>query len=172
MKLLNVMTRKRVAGACLSVFVAAATLSGTALAKDFKVDLTTSLTLIDQAKKVAAAEHARVAIAIVDAGGNLVSFQKMDGTQLGSVELAIRKAKTSVSFSRPTVDMEHALNGGNYMIATLPNALPAGGGYPIIVNNEVVGALGLSGGEGQTDARLAQAAVTAIVPPSKTKTTE
>ncbi|MFT9096263.1 MAG: heme-binding protein [Gluconobacter cerinus] len=99
------------------------------------MNLETSNTLIDQAKKLAVASHARVAIAIVDAGGNLVSFQKMDGTQLGSIELAIRKAKTALSFARPTADMEHALNSGNYMISTLPNALPAGGGYPIMVHN-------------------------------------
>ncbi|GBR54937.1 hypothetical protein AA106555_1868 [Neokomagataea thailandica NBRC 106555] len=130
-----------------------------AMAQEPAVNLRTALQFIDQAQTEATSAHAHVAIAIVDEGGNLVAFQRMDGTQLGSTELAIRKAKTALSFSRPTVDMEHALNKGNFMIATLPNALPAGGGYPITVNGRIIGALGLSGGEGETDARLAQAAV-------------
>ncbi|MEN3167614.1 heme-binding protein [Gluconobacter sp. OJB] len=159
-------------GAILSILIASAGLTGFASAKDLAVNLETSNILIEQAKKLATASHNRVAIAIVDAGGNLVAFQKMDGTQLGSIELAIRKAKTSLSFARPTVEMEHALNSGNYMISTLPNALPAGGGYPIMVNNELVGALGLSGGEGDTDARLAQAAVSTFLKPSKAKSSE
>lgn len=134
-------------------------LSPMAMAQEPAVNLRIALQFIDQARTAATNDHARVAIAIVDEGGNLVAFQRMDGTQLGSTELAIRKAKTALSFSRPTVDMEHALNKGNFMIATLPNALPAGGGYPITVNGRIIGALGLSGGEGETDARLAQAAV-------------
>ncbi|QDH17975.1 heme-binding protein [Swingsia samuiensis] len=127
------------------------------------MNLKNALVLIDQAKKEAVAAHANIAVAIVDAGGNLVAFQRMDGTQLGSTELAIRKAKTALFFARPTVKMEHALNKGNYMIATLPNALPAGGGYPITVNGKMIGALGLSGGEGETDANLAQASVEAVL---------
>lgn len=141
--------------------------TGAVSAKGSDIGLETSLKFIDQAKKAATAMHVRIAVAIVDMGGNLVAFQKMDGTQLGSIELALRKAKTAVSFVRPTSDLEHALNGGNYMIATLPNALPAGGGYPIVINNEVVGALGLSGGEGETDARLAQLTVTTVLQAAK-----
>ncbi|MDG6095580.1 heme-binding protein [Acetobacter sp. AN02] len=166
------MSKRRSTGAILSLLIAATGLTGFASAKDLTVNLTTSNILIEQAKKLAAASHNCVAIAIVDAGGNLVSFQKMDGTQLGSIELAIRKAKTALSFARPTADMEHALNSGNYMISTLPNALPAGGGYPIMVNNELVGALGLSGGEGDTDAHLAQSTVTTFLQASKAKSTE
>ena len=169
---MNTVFQRHAIGAFLSIFIASASLTDLASAKDLTVNLETSNTLIDQAKKLATASHNRVAIAIVDAGGNLVSFQKMDGTQLGSIELAIRKTKTALSFARPTADMEHALNSGNYMISTLPNALPAGGGYPIMVNNELVGALGLSGGEGETDAHLAQSAVTAFLQTSKAKTTE
>ncbi|GBR59489.1 hypothetical protein AA100600_1343 [Gluconobacter thailandicus F149-1 = NBRC 100600] len=164
-----VMLKKLPTIACMSLLVIMAGLTGSALAKSLDMDLGTSLTFIDQAKKAATAVHARIAVAIVDAGGNLVAFQKMDGTQLGSIELALRKAKTAVSFARPTADLEHALNSGNYMIATLPNALPAGGGYPIVVNNEIVGALGLSGGEGETDARLAQSTVNTVLQATKAK---
>lgn len=93
------------------------------------------------------------------ARGHLVAFKKDDGTQIGSIELAIMKARTAVLFLRPTEDMENALHAGKTMIASLPNVLPAGGGVPIIVNGIAIGAIGLSGGEGETDARLAEAAV-------------
>ncbi|MFW7269283.1 GlcG/HbpS family heme-binding protein [Gluconacetobacter sp. Hr-1-5] len=168
---MNVKTKAGLLILSVGIVTATANVSPVA-AKGSSLDLATSLAFIDQAKRAADADHAHIAIAIVDAGGNLISFQKMDGTQLGSVELAIRKAKTSVSFARPSADMERALNSGNYMIATLPNALPAGGGYPIVINNELVGALGLSGGEGETDARLAQSAVTTILRTSKPRAPE
>lgn len=139
-------------------------ISNHAQAKDGPtMDLSTSLRFVEQAEREASKVNVHVAVAVVDAGGNLVAFQRMDGTQLGSIELALRKAKTALYFVRPTVDLERALNGGNHMIATLPNALPAGGGYPIQIGGRIIGALGLSGGEGDTDARLAEAAVTAAL---------
>ncbi|MBB2161327.1 heme-binding protein [Gluconacetobacter sacchari] len=131
------------------------------------MDLKTALAFIERAKQAAEAKHAHVAIAIVDEGANLVAFEKMDDTQLGSVKLAILKAKTSVAYARPSADMEHALNAGNYMIGTLPDTLPAGGGYPITVGGRLVGALGLSGGEGETDANLAKEAVTSAAPSAR-----
>jgi len=140
--------------------------------KAFTLDLDTSLKFIDAARALATSRGAHVAIAIVDQGGRLVAFEKMDGTQLGSVELAMKKAESAVNFARPTADMEHALDKGNFMIATLPNALPAGGGYPIMVDHRLVGALGLSGGEEETDAHLAQDSVSASLTKIGAKTSE
>lgn len=153
----------RGAVAAFSLLAAGAAFPHAALAREHGMDLKTSMAFIERAKEAAAAKHAHVAIAIVDEGGNLVAFEKMDGTQLGSVKLAILKAKTAVNYARPSADMEHALNAGNYMIGTLPDTLPAGGGYPITVGGTLVGALGLSGGEGETDANLAQEAVTSAL---------
>ncbi|RUT27080.1 hypothetical protein C0V97_02355 [Asaia sp. W19] len=121
--------------------------------------LDAALPYIDRALELARARNVRVAVAVVDAAGHLVAFKKDDGTQLGSIELALMKARTSALFLRPTEDMEKALHEGKSMIATLPNMLPAGGGIPITRDGAVIGALGLSGGEGETDARLAEAAV-------------
>lgn len=123
------------------------------------MQLTMALTYIDKALHLARERGVRVAVAVVDSGGHLVAFKKDDGTQLGSIELALLKARTSALFLRPTEAMETALHAGKTMIATLPNMLPAGGGMPIVMNGTVIGALGLSGGEGETDARLAEAAV-------------
>ncbi|GBQ84926.1 GlcG/HbpS family heme-binding protein [Asaia krungthepensis] len=118
-----------------------------------------ALPYIDRALALARARGVRVAVAVVDAGGHLVAFKKDDGTQLGSIELAMMKARSSALYLRPTEDMERALHAGKAMIATLPNMLPAGGGVPIVKDGSVIGALGLSGGEGETDARLAEAAL-------------
>lgn len=124
------------------------------------MQLASALNYIDRALTLAKARGVSVAVAIVDAGGHLVAFKKEDGTQLGSIELAMMKARTAVLFLRPTEDMENALHAGKTMIASLPNVLPAGGGVPIIIDGIAIGAIGLSGGEGETDARLAQDAVT------------
>ncbi|MFT8674604.1 MAG: heme-binding protein [Acetobacter sp.] len=157
----SVTLRGTMLAAATCAMMAALGLARPAQAADVQaMDLKTSLAFIEQARQAANAAHAHVAIAIVDAGGNLVAFEKMDETQLGSTRLAVLKAKTAVNYQRPTADMEHALNAGNYMIATLPDTLPAGGGYPIVVNGKLLGALGLSGGEGETDAKLARQAVT------------
>ncbi|WP_122049251.1 heme-binding protein [Asaia bogorensis] len=126
------------------------------------MQLATALDYIDRALQIARERGVRVAVAVVDAGGHLVAFKKDDGTQLGSIELALSKARTSALFLRPTEDMEKALHAGKTMIAALPNVLPAGGGAPIMVNGAVIGALGLSGGEGETDARLAEATIKAF----------
>lgn len=123
------------------------------------MQLAVALDYIDHALMLAQQRGEKVAVAVVDAGGHLVAFKKDDGTQLGSIDLAILKARTAVLFQRPTEDMENALHAGKTMIASLPNVLPAGGGVPIIVNGMAIGAIGLSGGEGETDARLAEGAV-------------
>jgi len=121
--------------------------------------LSTALSYIDTALALARKRNVRVAVAVVDHAGHLVAFKKDDGTQLGSIELALMKARSSALFVRPTEDLETALHAGKAMIATLPNVLPAGGGVPIFMNGTMIGALGLSGGEGETDVRLAEAAI-------------
>lgn len=161
-----------ISGFFLGAALPALALASPAPEKVFALDLDTSLQFIDAARALAASKGAHVAIAVVDQGGRLVAFEKMDGTQLGSVELAMKKAESAVNFARPTADMEHALNKGNFMIATLPNALPAGGGYPIMIDHRLVGALGLSGGEGETDAHLAQDSVSASLMKIGVKTSE
>lgn len=128
------------------------------------MQLATALDYIDRALTFARARDARVAVAIVDAGGHLVAFKKDDGTQLGSIELALLKARTAMFYLRPTEAFEKALHDGKTMISSLPNVVPAGGGAPIVANGTVIGAIGLSGGEGETDARLAEMAVDALRP--------
>ena len=126
---------------------------------------------IESAKKVAAAAVAeaqkngwRMAIAIVDTGGHLVYFEKMQDTQTGSVELAIEKAKTSALFRRPSKLFEDgvAQGGAGLRLLRLTGAIPIDGGVPIIQDGKVIGAIGISGGSGEQDGQTAVAGAKAM----------
>lgn len=124
---------------------------------------------LQQAKRVAevAAREAkrldlRVAVAIVDTAGHLVYFEKADDTQTASVEVAIAKARSASNFRRPTKVFEDAVVGGRTSILGLPGAVPVEGGVPIILNNRIIGAVGISGASSVEDGVIAAAAVSAI----------
>jgi uncharacterized protein GlcG (DUF336 family) len=120
----------------------------------------------DQAKSVAAAAVAEakknqwtMAVAIVDTAGDLVYFEKMDNTQVGSVDVAIGKARSSARFKRPTKAFQDALAAGGegWRIVTLEGAVAVEGGLPLIVGGKIVGAIGASGGSSQQDGVTAAA---------------
>ena len=124
---------------------------------------------LDDAKKIAAAAEAeaqrnswRVVIAIVDDGGHLLYLQRNHGTQFGSVEIAIQKARAAVAFQRPTKVTEDAVLGGRLIHLALPGALPAEGGVPIMHDNQIIGGLGISGVRSSEDGQIAQAGVAAL----------
>ena len=123
------------------------------------------ITLEDAKKAMAAAEaEARknnwnVAIAIVDAGGSLILFQKLDDTQLGSVNIAVGKAKTAVDFKRPTKAIEDLVAGGRQVFLALEGITPLQGGLPVIAAGKLIGAVGVSGVLSSQDEQVAQAAV-------------
>jgi glc operon protein GlcG len=122
------------------------------------------------AKKAADAAMAEVAkvgsapdaIAVVDHGGFLIYFERMDNTQLGSVEIAIEKARSAALFRRPTKVFEDAVAGGRNAILALRGAVPLEGGVPIISGGKLVGAIGASGGTAQQDGQVAKAGADAI----------
>jgi glc operon protein GlcG len=122
---------------------------------------------LEDAKKVAAAAVAEVAkagsapdaIAIVDHGGYLIYFERMENTQLGSVEIAIEKARSAALFRRPTKVFEDALAGGRNAILALHGAVPIEGGVPIISGGKIVGAVG---GTAPQDGQVAKAGADAI----------
>jgi len=120
----------------------------------------------DAAKSAAAASIAearknnwKMAIAVVDTGGFLVYFEKMQDTQTGSVELAIEKARTAALFRRPTKVFQDGVAGGGegLRLLRLTGAIPIDGGVPIIVDGKLVGAVGVSGGSGEQDGQVAKA---------------
>ena len=123
----------------------------------------------DQAKAVAAAAIGeakkngwRIAIAIVGPAGELVYFEKMDGTQLASGEISQGKARTAVLFRRPSKAFADQYAAGNTAFTTFPEKPVASeGGVPIIVNGKIIGAIGASGGTGQQDGMAAAAGASA-----------
>lgn len=125
---------------------------------------------VADAKKAAAAAIAEVAkvgsapdaIAVVDHGGFLIYFERMDNTQLGSVEIAIEKARSAALFRRPSKVFEDALASGRTAILALHGAVPLDGGVPIISAGKLVGAIGASGGTTQQDGQVAKAGADAI----------
>jgi len=126
-----------------------------------------TLTLADAKTIAAAAEtHAQknnwpVAIAIVDDGGHLFYLSRLDGTQYGSIEVAIQKAEAAIAFRRPTLAWEERLATGRIGYLGLPGILPIEGGVPISVDGQFVGAVGVSGVKSNEDAEIAQAGIVA-----------
>jgi glc operon protein GlcG len=125
---------------------------------------------IEQAKTVAAAAVAearknnwRMAFSVVGPGGELIYFEKMDGTQLASAELSLAKARTAVMFRRPSKAFADQYAAGNTSFLTFPEKpIASEGGVFIAVNGRIVGAIGASGGTGQQDGAVATAGATAL----------
>ncbi len=121
---------------------------------------------LENAKKVTApalAEAAKnnwtMAVAVVDPGGNLVYYEKMDNTQIGSANVAIDKARSAALFKRPTKALQDALaaGGDGLRILKIQGAVPVEGGIPLVLDGKIVGAIGVSGGASSQDAQCAKA---------------
>lgn|SRR5487761_1915659 len=127
----------------------------------------TILTL-DDAKKIAAAAVLEaqtngwpVVIAIVDDGGHLLYLERADGTQFGSVDIAIAKAKAAIAFKRPTREWDKRIVDGRLGVLAIPGMIPVEGGVPILIDGEMVGAIGVSGVTSIQDGQIAAAGVSA-----------
>ena len=91
-------------------------------------------------------------VAIVDSGGNLVAFQRMDGAQLASISIAEHKARTAVKYRRETKAFENGVQVANlHYILTLDDVIASRGGIPLVEDGKLVGAIGCSGGTGSQD---------------------
>lgn len=124
---------------------------------------------VETARKAAAAAVAeakkngwRVAAAVVDPAGDLVYFERMDNTQVGSVRVAQEKARSSAQFKRPTKAFEDAIAGGRTVVLGLPGALPLEGGLPLLADDKIIGAVGVSGATSQQDGACAKAGADAL----------
>jgi uncharacterized protein GlcG (DUF336 family) len=109
------------------------------------------------AEKSAATNKWTMVITILDDGGNVLLLERMDDTQIGSIEVAIQKARSAVSFKRPTKVFEDAIAGGRTALIALHGALPLEGGLPIVVGGQLVGAIGVSGVKSTEDGQIAKA---------------
>jgi len=128
----------------------------------------------DVAKKAAAAALAEgrkngwfVAAAVVDTGGVLVYFERIEGTQNGSSDVAIEKARTAAAFRRPSKAFEDVVLGGKVNYNRLPGAVPIEGGVPLVVDGKIVGAIGVSGASSAQDGTCAKAGADALAADGK-----
>lgn len=93
-----------------------------------------------------------LSIAVVDSGGNLVAFRRMDGTQLASISISEHKARASASFRRETKVFENGVQEGNLpYLLTLDGVIASRGGIPLVEGGKIIGAIGCSGGTGSQD---------------------
>lgn len=126
---------------------------------------------LDKAEKVIAGAEAEarknglgMAIAVLDSGGNLVAFHRLDGTQLGSIRLSEGKAHTALDFRRSTRVLQDALTGGGVGLwwLSVDGAIPLEGGLPLQEEGKIIGTIGVSGGLSAQDAQVAQAGADAL----------
>jgi uncharacterized protein GlcG (DUF336 family)/mannose-6-phosphate isomerase-like protein (cupin superfamily) len=108
--------------------------------------------------------------AVVDDGGNLIALERLDGTFAAGANISIGKARTSALFKKPTKFFEDAINKGRTAMAAMhENFTPLQGGVPIVVDGQIVGAVGVSGASSaQQDEELALAGAATIASPPKT----
>jgi glc operon protein GlcG len=127
----------------------------------------------EQAKAVAAAAFAeakknnwRMAFSVVGPAGELIYFEKMDGTQMASGEMSHGKARTAVMFRRPSKAFADQYAAGNTSFMTFPvQPVASEGGVLIVVDGKIIGAIGASGGTGQQDGLAASAGAAAATAP-------
>ena len=127
---------------------------------------------LDNAKKAAAAAIAEarkngwlMAVAVTDPSGELVYFAKMDGTQTGSVNVSIAKSRSAALFKRPTKVFQDMLasGGAGVRVLALERAVPIEGGVPLVIDGEIVGGIGASGGSSDQDGVVAGAGAAALL---------
>jgi glc operon protein GlcG len=121
------------------------------------------------AKKMAAAAEAEAAknnwtmvISVLDDGGNLLLLERMDGTQLGSIEVSQGKARTALQFKRPSKAFQDLIDKDQQHLITLGHITGVQGGLPIMSEGKVVGSIGASGGTSAQDEQCAQAGLNAL----------
>src|SRR5262245_57228563 len=121
------------------------------------------------AKKIAAAAEAEaqrrkstVVIVVVDDGGHIIVLERLDDTQVASVDVGIGKARTAGIFRRPSKEFEDQVKNGRVAALGLPGATPLQGGLPILYEGKVIGAIGVSGNTPQEDEDIAKVGASSL----------
>ena len=100
-----------------------------------------------------------VAMAILDWGGNLVESHAMEGAPMNAIDTALLKAKSALRWRRATSETNRIVRSGENLAPTFMNDFPQNGAMPIVINGQVIGAMGVSGADGE---KCAQAAIDAV----------
>jgi uncharacterized protein GlcG (DUF336 family) len=149
-----------------TVVVAVILLCGLAMARAQMPNPYGTAVSLENARKAAAPaiaeaekNHWNMAVAIVDTGGNLVYYEKMDNTQLASAGVSIEKARCAAMFKRPTKAFQDTLaaGGDGLRVLSLKGVVASEGGIPLVMDGKIVGAIGVSGGTSPQDGQCAKA---------------
>ena len=103
-----------------------------------------------------------LSIAVVDDGGHLLAFARMDGIHVGTVDVAVAKARTAILFRKPSAAFSESLAKGATGLLALPGVVPFEGGIPIVVEGQLVGAIGASGASPDKDGAASAAGIEAL----------
>lgn len=107
--------------------------------------------LADAAMAEAKKHNWKMAVTVVDPAGDLVLFQKMDGTQIASVQISQDKARAAAQYRRPTKVFQDAIDGGHPYVMSLHGVVGSEGGIPLVQGGQLIGGIGCSGGTSAQD---------------------
>lgn len=124
---------------------------------------------IDQARRVLNAasgladqKQVGVVISVVDSGGNLVAFERLDGALLASITVSQDKARAALMFRRGTHELDAALRAGHHSLLSVDGFVASPGGLPLVLKDKIVGAIGVSGAGGDDNKSIAEAGLNAF----------
>lgn len=127
----------------------------------YKIDLVTAKAVAQAAQQEAERHDWNMVIAIVDDGGHLMYLQR-EKAQLGSIDVAIKKARAAVLYQRPTSIFADRVNNGEPGCLEMPGIMPLEGGELLEFKGEIVGAIGISGAKANEDGIVARAGAAAM----------
>ena len=123
-----------------SLLIAAASLGAQELSTKKSLNLAVTKVIVAAAEKEATKNGWAMFIAVIDDGGVLTTVERMDDAQIGSLEVSIGKAQTSLKFKRPSKAFEDLINSGRNSLLGLPGLTPVEGGFPLMADGRVIGA--------------------------------
>src|SRR5215467_3172175 len=115
--------------------------------------------LVEGCTQWAQSRNLTVAMAVLDWGGNLIESHAMEGAAPNAIDTALLKAKNALRWRRPSSETNKMVRSGENLAPTFMNDFPQPGALPIVVNGQVIGAMGVSSGQGE---QCAQAAIDAV----------
>ncbi|MFU2317433.1 GlcG/HbpS family heme-binding protein [Rahnella sp. PCH160] len=118
--------------------------------------------VIESVKSTLAEQHSTGCVAIVDSSGSLLAFERLDGSPAGCVDASIGKARTSALYHAPSLKFMQRLAGGETTVLAIPHAVALGGGFPLTLNGEVVGAVGVSTPKQEIDNQSSEKAASVL----------
>jgi len=127
-----------------------------------QLDNTQAHQVINSVKTTLTQQHSTGCVAVVNADGKLLAFDRFDGSPAGCVDAAIGKAQTSALYHAPSLKFMQRLQGGETTVLAIPHAVPLGGGYPLTLSGEVVGAVGVSTPKQDIDNQASETAASVL----------